>query len=296
MRVADSQVMSVLFGNLQRIRGRLLTAQEQIASQKRVAEPSDDPIAYGSGLAGRTQLAQAEQWIRNIQFGSQRLELADSTLTQVSSVLTRIKELAVQARSDTTGAANRATIAKEVRELHRHLMQLGNTELNGQALFAGTKTDTTPFVISSGDTVVYQGNAETHAIEVGENLTLQTTIPGSRIFSGPTTNLFDAVRDLLAAMESNNGAGIEAAIGSLDTGSAQVANAQGQIGALVNRLETSRTGLEQAADLATRTISENEDVDLAKAVSDLQRHDVALQAASSVLSRIFDTSLLNFLR
>ena len=88
---------------------------------------------------------------------------------QVDTILSRIKELAVGARSDTNTANDRNVIAKEVRSLHRELLQLSNTEINGQRIFAGTKTDTDPFVLGSDDTVTYAGNSETQSIAVGNN-------------------------------------------------------------------------------------------------------------------------------
>ncbi|MEX5214354.1 MAG: flagellar hook-associated protein FlgL [Nitrospiraceae bacterium] len=296
MRVADNQVFNTLFGNMQRARRRILSAQEQISSQKRLLKPSDDPSSFNQVLAGRTELSRNEQWSRNINFGRQRLELSDATLTQVTTVLTRVKELTIQAASGTTSAEQRATIAQEVRQLHRHLLQLANSELDGQAIFAGTDTDAAPYAVTTGDNVVYQGNGERHAIEVGESQTIDDTIPGSQIFSGPTTNLFNSLRDLLAAMEGNNQAGIEAGIGNLDQAMAQVNNAQGAIGALVNRMDVVGEWLARATELVTRAISDREDTDLAKAISDLSRNELAMEAANATLSRMFSTSLLNFLR
>lgn len=296
MRVADNQVFNTLFGNMQRTRGRILVAQEQISSQKRLLKPSDDPSAFGQVLAGRTELSRNEQWSRNLTFGKQRMALADGTLTQVTTLLIRVKELTVQAASGTTSAEQRGTIAQEVRQLHRHLMQLANSEFNGQSIFSGTGTDVAPYVLTSGDTVAYQGNGERHAIEVGEGQTIDDTIPGSQIFSGPTSNLFNTLRDLLAAMEGNNQTGIEAGIGNLDQALAQVNNAQGQVGALVNRMDVAGEWLTRATELVTRVISDREDADLAEAISDLSRNELALEAANATLSRMFNTSLLNFLR
>lgn len=296
MRVADGQVMGLLTGNLARTRSRILTAQEQIATQKRVSQPSHDPVAYGQVLEQRAEQSRAQQWTRNVQFGKQRLELADRTLVQATTVLTRIKELTVQARSETTNADNRAAIAKEVRELHRHLVQLANSEVNGQAIFGGTRTDVPPYVLGAGDTVTYQGNAETQYIAVGEGLTAQVLVPGGQVFSGPTVNIFDGLRDLLAALETNNTAGIETGLGNVDRALAQVTNAQGQVGGLVNRLETTQGWLEQADSLLSQTISEHEDADLTKAITELRLQEVALEATQATLSRMFETSLLKFLR
>lgn len=296
MRVADSQIMGLLTGNLMRTRNRLLTAQEQIATQKRVSKPSQDPVTYGQVLQERSEQSRTQQWTRNIEFGTQRLELADRTLTQTSSVLARIKELTIQARSDTVNPENRQAIAKEIRQLQGHLVQLANSEIDGQAIFGGTKTDVAPYVLGAGDTVTYQGNAESQAIAVGEGLTVQVLVPGGQVFSGPTLNIFDGVRDLLAVIESNNQAGMDTGLGNMDRALSQIANAQGQVGSLVNRLETTKDWLAQADTLLAKTISDNEDADLAAAITELSRQQVALSATQATLSRIFETSFLNFLK
>jgi flagellar hook-associated protein 3 FlgL len=285
-----------LLGNLQRSRQQLLQAQQQISSQKKVTQPSDDPAAFGQIVLDKSSLSQTDQWTRNIQFGTARLDAADGALGQVQNLLTRIRELTIQARSDTTSAQGRTTIAQEVRQLHRQLVQLANTEVSGQAVFGGTETNTTPFVISSGDTVTYQGNTESQSIAVGRNQTAQVLIPGNEVFTGPTTNVFDSVSNLLSALESNNAAGIEAAIGNLDSATNQISDAQGKIGAMENRLDVTKTALDSTTTTIRQALSNNEDADLTAAITQLSLQQVAVEATSQAFSKIFDTSLLNMLQ
>jgi flagellar hook-associated protein 3 FlgL len=285
-----------LLGNLQRSRRQLLQAQEQISSQKKVTQPSDDPTAFGQIVLDKSSLSQTDQWTRNVQFGTARLDAADSALGQVQNVLTRIRELTIQARSDTTSAQGRTTIAQEVRQLHRQLIQLANTDVSGQAIFAGTETNVTPFVISSGDSVTYQGNSDSQSIAVGRNQTAQVLLAGSEVFTGPTTNVFDSVSNLLSALESNNAAGIDTAIGALDQATDQISNAQGKIGAMANRLDVTKTALDTTTTTIRQALSNNEDADLTAAITQLSLQQVAVEAASQAFSRIFDTSLLKMLQ
>ncbi|HRC44609.1 MAG TPA: flagellar hook-associated protein FlgL [Nitrospira sp.] len=296
MRVADQQMYGILLGNLQRSRLQLLTSQEQISSQKRVTTPSDDPSAFGQIVLDKSALSQTTQWVRNINFGTSRVNAADQALGQVQNLITRVRELTIQAGSDTTSAEGRQSIAKEVRQLQRQLVQLGNTEVAGQAIFGGTKTDVQAFTISSGDTVVYQGNNETQSIAVGENQTVQILVPGSSIFTGATTNIFDSLRDLLTALESNDRVGIQAGLGGLDLATAQISDAQGTIGALANRLQVTHDALDTATLTITQSISDNQDADLATAITQLRLQEVAVQAASETFTKIFDSSLINYLR
>jgi flagellar hook-associated protein 3 FlgL len=281
---------------MQRSRERAFVAQQQITSGKRVERPSDDPTAYGQMVRDEAKLAAIEQALRNVQVGMSRIQAADSLLDQVTMVLSRIKELAVGASSGTMTAANRATIAQEVRQLHRHLVQLANSEFGGYRLFAGTRTDQAPFVLGPNEAVSYQGNSETLAIAVGPNQTIPVLLPGNHVFTGPTTNVFDTVANLLAALESNNQAGIEQSLTNLDQALDQVTRARGQLGALGNRLETTTAELEQRKAIVTVALSQMQDADLVQAASDLARHELALQAAAQIAARLFDTSLVRFLR
>ena len=129
MRVSDQQFYGSTAGSLGRIKESILRVHEQIATQQRITKPSDDPSIFGQAILEKSALADNEQWIRNIQFGTARVAVADQALGQAQNLISRVRELAVQARSDTTSAQGRVTIAQEVRQLHRQLIQLANTEV-----------------------------------------------------------------------------------------------------------------------------------------------------------------------
>lgn len=296
MRVADTQIYGTLLGNLQRSRLQIMNAQEQISSQKRVQRPSDDPMAFGEIVLDKTALSQSQQWIRNIEFGQARIDAADKAVSQAQELVTRIRELTIQGASDTTSAQGRGAIAQEVRQLHRQLIQVANTEVAGQSIFAGTETDVRPYSITTGDTVVYAGNSETQSVAVSENQTVQILIPGNTVFSGPTTNIFNTVRDLLTALEGNDRSGVETQLGNLDLATAQLSDAEGTIGGLGNRLQVTKDSLDAATVTISRAISENQDADLATAITQLRLQEVAVQASSEAFTRIFDQTLLNYLK
>ncbi|THJ20871.1 MAG: flagellar hook-associated protein 3 [Nitrospira sp. CG24E] len=296
MRVSDQQLFGSTAGSLQRVKERIVRVHEQISSQQRIAKPSDDPAIFGQAILEKSALADNDQWIRNIQFGTARVAVADQTLGQTQNLLSRVRELAVQARSDTTSAQGRVTIAQEVRQLHRQLIQLANTEVNGQPVFAGTKTDAPPFLLGVGDAVSYQGNSESQSIAVGPNQTTQIVLPGDQVFTGTTTNVFDDLSNLLTALETNNGAGIEVGIGKLDQAIGQIGLAQGQIGALANRLDQAYGISLVVSEAIQNVLSDQTGTDLATALTELKRQETVYEAISQTFSRLFDLSLLRFLR
>ena len=296
MRVSDQQMFGSTAGSLERIKENIVRVHEQIASQQRIAKPSDDPSIFGQVILEKSALADNDQWIRNIQFGTARVAVADQTLGQAQNLISRVRELAVQARSDTTSAQGRLTIAQEVRQLHRQLIQLANTEVNGQPVFAGTKTDVSPFVLGIGDSVSYQGNSESQSIAIGPGQTTQIVLPGDQVFAGTTTNVFDDLANLLTALETNSGVGIEVGIGKLDQAIGQFSLAQGQIGAIANRLDTAYGTSLIVSEALHRALSDQTDTDLATVLTELKLQETAYEATSQTFSRLFDLSLLRFLR
>lgn len=296
MRVSDQQFFGSTAGSLARIKESIVRVHEQIATQQRITKPSDDPSIFGQAIIEKSALADNEQWIRNIQFGTARVAVADQTLGQAQNLISRVRELAVQARSDTTSALGRMTIAQEVRQLHRQLIQLANTEVAGQPVFAGTKTNAPPFVLGAGDSVSYQGNSESQSIAVGPNQTTQIVLPGDQVFTGGSTNIFDDLSNLLTALESNNGAGIEVGIAGLDQATSQIGLAQGQIGAIANRLDTAQGTSQVVSEVIQKVLSDQTDTDLSTALTEFQLQETAYQATSQMFTRLFDSSLLRFLR
>ena len=149
------------------------------------------------------------------------------------------------------------------------------------------------FSVVSG--LQYQGDAGVHAIEVGTDQTVPTNVAGSRAFIEGGIDIFAEVKQLISALRGNDRLGISDALGQLNQGVSQVAAIQGEVGATSNRLTTSAAQLEEAKSFFITTLSETEDVDLAKAISDLTLQQYAIEAASRTLTKVFENSLLNYL-
>ncbi len=142
----------------------------------------------------------------------------------------------------------------------------------------------------------YQGDSNDVAIEIGDGKTVSTNVPGSQAFSGPTVDLFTVFQDFHQALAINDEDGIETAIANLDSGLSQVTNARADIGSRVNRLDTVKESLSLVTVNVDSLRSDFEDTDLAKVASELSTLQVNLEASLAVLTRQYETNLLNFLR
>lgn len=123
----------------------LTDLNEQSSSQKRVNRPSDDAVASATILNLRTTLSAYEQYEENAATAKGWLTSSDSTLTQVSTLLTRAKGLAEQAATGTMSAENRTQIAYEMREIYEQLIALANTEYQNKSIYGGQVTDQNAF-------------------------------------------------------------------------------------------------------------------------------------------------------
>jgi len=150
------------------------------------------------------------------------------------------------------------------------------------------------FSIQTG--VQYQGDDGLQTIEVGDGQTVKTNQPGNQTFTGPTIDLFASVKNLMASLNGNYVGGIQQSLAGVNLAVDQVSSVQGELGALSNRLGSSKASLDETKVFLSNILSTNEDVDLVEAISSLTLQQQAIQAAGATLNRIFESSLLNFLK
>ena len=154
--------------------------QKKIATGKNIQKPSDDPVLAARASVLSDQLAQTEQYIRNIDVSYVKLGMADNVLDQTSNLMTRAYELAVRATSDTT-ASGRSAILVEIEGILEAIRDLANSkDANGGALFGGYKGEGNPFVMD--DRHQYQGDRGTHTVKISDSLRMATTLDGATVF------------------------------------------------------------------------------------------------------------------
>ena len=141
MRISQNMIYSGSIQYMNSALSNLAAAQEQNASQKKINRPSDDPAGYAEARNLDTIIKTLDQYSDNIGVAKSWLNQADSTLLEVSTAMTSIRELAEQAATGTLSSENRQEIATQVRALFSQVLSLANTTVSGNSLFAGQKTD-----------------------------------------------------------------------------------------------------------------------------------------------------------
>ncbi|EPR41708.1 flagellar hook-associated protein 3 [Desulfovibrio sp. X2] len=123
----------------------LMESNLQSSSQKRINRPSDDPVGTARVLDLRTSLSGIATYQKNIDTAKGWLNLADTTLLQVSDVITQAKGIAEQAATGTLSKENREQISYQARQLFEQLVSLANTSYDNKSIFAGHKVDKDAF-------------------------------------------------------------------------------------------------------------------------------------------------------
>jgi flagellar hook-associated protein 3 FlgL len=298
MRIASNTVQDNIVRQIQQLGAQTSRLQTQVATGQRIHQAEDDPAAAGRVLGQQSELRRVDQFDRN---ALRALEISEATfagLKDIKSISDRSTELATLGRSPVSPEAMGA-YAAEVNQLIEQLVQVGNTRLGNDYVFAGTNVDTPPFDATRDaqgnvTAVAYDGDATRASIPLSE---VASVAPGT---SG-ATNL--GVRDLLNqlvglrdAFTTADGAGIATAQASLITGEDTFISAMADNGAVQLRIEVNRSQQQARGDNLVSLISSETGADLPDSIVRLNQAQTAYQAALQSSANIMRLSLLDYIR
>lgn len=183
MRVSTAYLAQRGLNSLLQQQGQLSNIQEQIASNKRILRPSDDPSGTAQILRLNEAISVTEQYQRNVNNASNRLTLEESTLSEAQDALLRIRDLAIQGSNSTLTPQDRASLAVEVRERLDGLLSLANTrDANQNYLFSGYKVLTKPFSQAPDGSYVYSGDQGQRSLQISSGRNIADTDSGNDVF------------------------------------------------------------------------------------------------------------------
>src|SRR6185312_13760140 len=151
--------------------GSLAATQNQVSSGQRINLASDDPAGATQAVSLNHILASTAQYSANIDGANARLSTESSTLSSFNSLLDQARSMALQGINGTLSTADRQDMATQLTQIRAQLVQLANTtDASGNALFAGTSTTSTPFVLNSDGSASYTGNSDNQMTAIGSGL------------------------------------------------------------------------------------------------------------------------------
>lgn len=293
MRIGFAHQYDVYRNDLSRTQGQLFDAQRRVTTGKKILSLSDDPVGSASAIGIRKLRSAAEQYGKNLQSAKGFLGMTESTLGEMSTLLNRASELAVAGGNGTLDQSAREAMVRELSEIQRRLVDLGNAEGPGQRkLFAGQASDTKPFEVESG-ALVYKGdnndlNAEISATEtIAINTHLGTLLP----------DIYDDLNTLKDQLQSGTTASISSiSIPALQDAGRQITLSRSTVGTKLQTVEQGLSHHTRRMDELTSQLSDVEDVDMSEAILDYKMAETAYQAALQSVSTISELSLMDFMR
>ena len=299
-RVPTSTTYSRLERGLAVSLTRVQTLQGQLASQSRIGKLSDDPVGAATGLSLRAQETDWAAYQRTADDATATLGTTDGALQTTSTLLRRVRELAVAGGSGALDGPARAALGAEIADLRDQLADVANTQHLGRAVFGGHRATAVAVDRSSSPpTYAYAGDSGTVSRQVSPSVTLAVNLDGAQVYgfaAGAGQDLFSVLNRLEAAVRSGDRPALVAGQQELQTRTEAVSVALGQVGAAENRVDSATELGRTVLDRLTAQRSQVEDVDLAATVLRLRAAENGYSAALGAVARADLPSLANFLR
>jgi flagellar hook-associated protein 3 FlgL len=307
MKISTTYLYDRAVAQMTTSQSNLAKSQAQLANGKNVLQPSDAPEEAVSIQRLKSVIARQESFEQAIQTTENRLKTEETALDGVSNVLTRLKELAIQAANDTYGPKDREIIAIEMQGLQEDLLSFANTrDSNGAYLFSGSRVFTPPFERQPDGEVVYQGDETINLVEVGDQRQLRANRTGTQVFdrvvrANPDgtqsgVSFFQSVQDLVDAVRSSDRDLMNRGLGELNDLSDGVSLAIARVGSDMNVVTGQRAVLEETRLQLQLVLSEAEDLDYTEAVTKMQKQMLALEASQASFAQISRLSLFEYIR
>jgi flagellar hook-associated protein 3 FlgL len=228
MRISTSWMYQQSLSTMLNQQAELSQTQNEVSTGNAINVASDNPVGAAQIVGLNHILAENTEYTSNISSANTRLSTETSTLNSVSNLLDSVNDLALGSINSSMSSSDLSNMATELTQYRDQLVQMANTtDANGQALFAGTSTTTTPFVTdSSTGAVTYAGNDQQSFTSIGTGLQVASSDPGSSVFMNLPVGNGSFVA---SAGTSNTGTLVVGANSVTDTNAFESATASGPI-------------------------------------------------------------------
>lgn len=308
MQISTGLMFDRASAQMSTIQNDLAKSQAQISAQKQVLTPSDAPDQAAVITRLKSLIGKQDSYAKTLDTVQARLDNEGTTLSNAGDILIRLKELTIQVNNGTNGSTSRTVIATEMQGLRDQLLSLANaTDATGNYVFSGTTVNTPAFVADAATGEVdYQGDQTEVKVAVGEHRTVGINRPGTRAFvsvvrtatDGSTSGagFFRAIDDLIAGVKSANATSMKRGLGEMDTLHQGIVLAQASSGTDLKVVEQQGAALDETKLTLASALSGVEDLDMAKAITGMQKQLLSLEAAQSSFAKISQMSLFAYLK
>jgi flagellar hook-associated protein 3 FlgL len=303
MKISTSFLFDRATDRMSTIQNKLATTQAQLAVSKQILSPSDAPDQAAAIQRLKGEVQRQDSHVRTLDVAMRRYGAEETALKSSNDLVIRLKELGIQAATDTLGLDDRKAISVEMKALRNQLLSLGNSrDDSGNYLFSGTRVNTPSFAENSFGKVVYQGDQTQTRIPAGAERTVQFTRAGTDVYSrvvhadGKSVGFFDALDRMITAVESSETSGIQQGVSDLTQIHNNLTLSLAKTGSDQTVVQSQLDVMAETTLRLKSTLSEIEDLDYASAVTRMNKEMMALEAAMGSFAKISGLSLFNYIQ
>jgi flagellar hook-associated protein 3 FlgL len=291
-RVTEQSMAARSMAGLQAGQARLERLRDQVTTGKQVSKPSDSPTGTVSAMRLRSDLATRDRYTRSATDGQARLGTAENALTSASTLLNNVRDLMLQGMSEPAASdpTARAAIASEISVLRDQLLSTANTTYLGRPVFGGTTGGDKAFDPSGA----YVGDTGQVQRRVADGMQVRVDVSAS-VFGTGTNQIFGVLDSVVNGLKTNPST-LSGDLDRLDSTVRTVGTELASVGSRYSQLTSASDAAATQTLTLTSRLSDIEDVDLAKAVIDLQTQNVGYEAALAATAKVVQPSLVDFLR
>lgn len=257
----NTNINALAAQNALRVNGRAMSAaMEQLSTGKRINSAKDDAAGLAIGEGMSAQIRSLNMAVRNANDGISLAQTAEGAMVEITNMVQRMRELAVQAANGTVSADQRDYLQTEFQALSDQITATtDSTEWNGIKLLNGSNSAVTIQVSSMGS---------------GANITVDvalTDVSGLDVLSGD--------------ISGSTGSAARGVIADADTSLDTLAEARASLGAVVNRLTSAADNLTNISQNLSESRSRIVDADYAQATTELARTMILQQAGTAIMAQ-----------
>jgi flagellar hook-associated protein 3 FlgL len=294
-RTTATSVQNRALADLQRGMQRGQRIQQQISSGKQISRPSDSPTGTVTSLQLRGEVRATQQYSRNADDGMGWLGVIQDKLQDASTSVIRVRDLTVQALNAGSGSPNdREAMAFEIDNIKDTLIGEANSRYLNRPVFGGTTAGQVAY--DKGGKYLGDSNGTTRSIGPNSKVRIETTGPEAFGAEGSDTQLFTVLTNLSKAIRDDDMSALSAGLTNLDKAHDLVKATLSDVGARYNRVTQMKQSAQDHLLSMTSQLSDIEDVDLPKAIMELQIQQTSYQAALAATAKVIQPSLIDFLR
>ena len=295
MRVSFGQSFDEGLRSIARAAEELAAAQRHVSTGRRILAPSDDPSGTVQAIRERGSLAALGSYDRTAQSAGATLAVADAALSDIITQLTAAKTTAVASRSSSRTASELEAYANEIIGIRDTIFGDINTKFGDTYLFSGASRNQ-PFTRIGSGFSDYLGGGAGLEVDITDNRTAQVTFDGDAILRGSGPHILNTLTALAQDIREGDTPEILAGLDAIDAAFDRAVLAQTQVG--ITQRTLADVGEQRSVERlgSVRRISEIEDANMAEAISDLSRAEIAQQSTLGSFATLARLTLLDYLK